>query len=97
MSSRTVSALAVAAALAMAAMAVARSTRAGAAAQASPAATSPAAPVFLRWPLPATGKAYSRINGARLWPDVKAHGDIAEHLSPAGSPPILGHHRGHVR
>lgn len=44
-------------------------------------------PVFLQWPLPAAGKAYGSIDGARLWQHVKDHGDIAERacaISPAG-------------
>src|SRR5262245_6570979 len=78
MSSRTFSALVVAAGLAAASMVASRFTRASAAGQdARPPAASPA-PVFLRWPLPATGNAYSTIDGARLWQYVKDHGDIAE-------------------
>src|SRR5262245_20137453 len=47
-------------------------------------------PVFLQWPLPATGKAYSTIDGARLWQDVKQHADIAERYRQQGHPQFWG-------
>jgi peptidase M28-like protein len=53
-------------------------------------ATSPSAPVFLRWPLPASGNAYSTIDGARLWQYVKQHGDIAERYREQGHPQFWG-------
>src|SRR5262245_63544664 len=75
-------------------MAAARFTRTSAAGQGprSPATSStpPLAPVFLRWPLPATGKAYSTIDGARLWQYVKEHGDIAERYRQQGHPQFWG-------
>src|SRR5262249_2038321 len=84
MRSRTFSTLAVAA-LAVASMVAARFTHIGAAGQdARPPATSPSAPVLLRWPLPATGKAYSTIEGSGLWQYVKDHGDIAERFRQQG-------------
>jgi hypothetical protein len=90
MRSRTFSALAVAA-LAVASMVAARFTHISAAGQdARPPATSPSAPVFLRWPLPATGKAYSTIDGARLWQHVRDHGDIAERYRQQGHPQFWG-------
>jgi hypothetical protein len=53
-----------------------------------PSATS--APVFLRWPLPASGKAYSTIDGARLWKYVREHGEIAERYRQQGHPQFWG-------
>src|SRR5262245_2711719 len=47
-------------------------------------------PAFLQWPLPATGKAYGTIDGARLWQDVKQHGDIAERYRQQGHPQFWG-------
>ena len=47
-------------------------------------------PVFLRWPLPAEGKAYGTIDGARLWQYVKAHGDIAERYRQQRHPQFWG-------
>ncbi len=91
MSSRTVSALAVATSLAAVSLVGGRFTRTTAAAQGPrPPATSPSVPVFLQWPLPATGKAYSTIDGARLWQYVKEHGDIAERYRQQGHPQFWG-------
>src|SRR5262245_18649281 len=79
MRSRTFLILVVVAGLAPAPIATGRYARASAAAQdARGPAAMPSTPVFLRWPLPATGNAYSTIDGARLWQYVKDHGDIAE-------------------
>jgi peptidase M28-like protein len=47
-------------------------------------------PVFLRWPLPATGKVYSTIDGARLWQYVKQHADIAERYRQQGHSQFWG-------
>lgn len=91
MSPRTVSALAVAAGLAATLMMVGRDSRAGAADQAArPPAAPSSAPVFLQWPLPAAGKAYSTIDGAHLWQYVKEHGDIAERYRQQGHPQFWG-------
>src|SRR5262249_11859152 len=57
---------------------------------ARPPAPSPSAPAFLRWPLPETGKAYSTIDGARLWQYVREHGDIAERYRQQGHPQFWG-------
>jgi hypothetical protein len=46
--------------------------------------------VFLQWPLPAAGKAYSTIDGAHLWQYVKEHGDIAERYRQQGHPQFWG-------
>src|SRR5262245_12400398 len=90
MASRTFSALAVAG-LAAASMVAGRLAHTSAAAQdARPPATSPSTPVFLRWPLPTTGKAYGTIDGARLWQYVKEHGDIAERYRQQGHPQFWG-------
>src|SRR6185436_4135559 len=90
MNSRSVSALALAASLAAASVMAGR--RAGAAADqdARPPAPSPSPPAFLHWPLPVTGKAYSAIDGARLWQYVKEHGDIAERYRQQGHPQFWG-------
>ena len=53
-------------------------------------ATSPSAAVFLRWPLPVSGNAYSTIDGARLWQYVKEHGEIAERSRQQGHPQFWG-------
>jgi hypothetical protein len=91
MRSRSLSALAIAAAVAMTAVMAGRFTRARAAGQpAQPPAASPSQVQFLRWPLPATGKAYSTIDGARLWQDVRRHADIAEHYREQGHPQFWG-------
>jgi hypothetical protein len=91
MRSRTFSALAVVVALAAASTMAGRFALTSAAAQdvRSP-ATLPSAPVFLRWPLPATGNTYSTIDGARLWQYVKEHGDIAERYRQQGHPQFWG-------
>ena len=91
MPSRIVTALMLAIVWAAVAMTSDRFTRTSAAAQiARPPATPPSSPVFLQWPLPATGTAYGTIDGARLWQYVKEHGDIAERFA------ILGNHRGYL-
>ena len=91
MSPRSVSALAVAAGLAAAVTMVGRFIPASAADQGTrPAATTPAAPVFLQWPLPPSGKAYGSIDGARLWQHVKESGDIAERYRQQGHPQFWG-------
>jgi len=91
MSLRTFSALVLFAGLAVASMIVPRFTPTSAARQdAHPPATSSPAPVFLRWPLPATAKAYSTIDGTRLWQYVQEHGDIAERYRQQGHPQFWG-------
>src|SRR5215831_12345869 len=90
MRSRTFSALAVAGVV-TATMVAGRFAQTSAASQgARPQTTSPSAPVFLRWPLPASGNAYSTIDGARLWQYVKEHGDIAERYRQQGHPQFWG-------
>jgi hypothetical protein len=90
MRSRTFSAFAVAGVVA-ASMVAARFVQTSAASQSSRSQTSvPSAPAFLRWPLPETGKAYSTIDGARLWQYVKEHGDIAERYRQQGHPQFWG-------
>jgi hypothetical protein len=91
MNPRSITALAVAAGLAATSLTVGRFMRASAAGRgAQPPAASSSAPVFLRWPLPATGKAYGTIDGARLWHHVKEQGDIAERYRQQGHPQFWG-------
>ena len=90
MNSRIVSALALAANLAAASVIAGHLARAAADQDAPRPAPSPSAPAFLQWPLPATGKAYRAIDGARLWQYVKDHGDIAERYRQQGHPQFWG-------
>jgi hypothetical protein len=53
-------------------------------------ARSSSAPVFVGWPLPATGKAYGTVDGKRLWQYVKEQGDIAERYRDQGHPQFWG-------
>src|SRR5579864_1527182 len=53
-------------------------------------ATSPAAPRFVAWPLPATAKAYGTIDGKHLWQYVKEQAEIAEHYRDQGHPQFWG-------
>jgi Peptidase family M28 len=79
MSPRRIRTVSIAVGLVAALVMVGRFSRANATGQGAqhpgPASSSP---VFLQWPLPATGKAYSTIDGKRLWQHVKEQGDIAE-------------------
>jgi hypothetical protein len=51
---------------------------------------SPSSPVFLGWPLPATGQAYAAIDGKRLWQYVREKGDTAERYRDQGHPQFWG-------
>jgi hypothetical protein len=64
--------------------------QANAAGQRERPATSSSAPVFVGWPLPATGKAYGTIDGKHLWQYVKEKGDIAERYRDQGHPQFWG-------
>jgi hypothetical protein len=48
------------------------------------------APVYVQWPLPATGKAYGTIDGKHLWQYVRAQADIAERYRDQGHPQFWG-------
>ena len=48
------------------------------------------APVYIGWPLPATGKAYDSIDGKHLWQYVKEQSDIAERYRDQGHPQFWG-------
>jgi len=47
-------------------------------------------PVFVGWPLPATGKAYGTIDGKHLWQYVREQADIAERYRDQGHPQFWG-------
>jgi peptidase M28-like protein len=54
-------------------------------------ATAPSgAPVYIGWPLPASGKAYGTIDGKHLWQYVKEQADIAERYRDQGHPQFWG-------
>jgi hypothetical protein len=53
-------------------------------------ATPSSAPVYVGWPLPATGKAYGRIDGKHLWQYVREQADIAERYRDQGHPQFWG-------
>lgn len=89
MHSRIVSAV-ILASLAAASVAAGRLAGAAADQAARLPTTSPSAPVFLQWPLPATAKAYGAIDGARLWQHVKDHGEIAERYRQQGHSQFWG-------
>lgn len=48
------------------------------------------APVYIGWPLPATGEAYGTIDGKRLWQYVREQADIAERYREQGHPQFWG-------
>jgi hypothetical protein len=48
------------------------------------------APVYVGWPLPATGKAYGAIDGKHLWQYVKEQAEIAERYRDQGHPQFWG-------
>ena len=48
------------------------------------------APVYIGWPLPATGKAYGTIDGKHLWQYVREQADIAERYRDQGHPQFWG-------
>src|SRR5262245_29179108 len=50
----------------------------------------PSAPVYVGWPLAATGRAYGWIDGKHLWPYVKEQADIAERYRDQGHPQFWG-------
>jgi hypothetical protein len=63
----------------------------GAAAQGGQMPAKPSsAPVYVGWPLPATGKAYGTIDGKRLWQYVREQADIAERYRDQGHPQFWG-------
>jgi len=47
-------------------------------------------PVYVGWPLPATGKAYGTIDGKHLWQYVREQADIAERYRDQGHPQFWG-------
>src|SRR5262245_40702911 len=53
-------------------------------------ATPRSAPVYVGWPLPATGKAYGAIDGKHLWQYVREQADIAERYRDQGHPQFWG-------
>ena len=53
-------------------------------------ATPSSAPVYVGWPLPATGKAYGTIDGKHLWQYVREQADIAERYRDQGHPQFWG-------
>jgi hypothetical protein len=53
-------------------------------------ANTTSAPVFVGWPLPATGKAYGTIDGKHLWQYVREQADIAERYRDQGHPQFWG-------
>jgi len=48
------------------------------------------APVYVGWPLPASGKAYASIDGKHLWQYVREQADIAERYRDQGHPQFWG-------
>ena len=48
------------------------------------------APVYVGWPLPATGKAYGTIDGKHLWQYVREQADIAERYREQDHPQFWG-------
>jgi peptidase M28-like protein len=68
-----------------------RLSQTGAAGQRTqPPARPPSAPVYVEWPLPATGKAYGTIDGRHLWQYVREQADIAERYRDSGHPQFWG-------
>ena len=64
---------------------------AGLAGQASqPRASSPSAPAYLGWPLPASGAQYAGIDGKHLWQYVQDQADIARRYRDQGHPQFWG-------
>jgi len=55
-----------------------------------PPTPSAAAPVYVGWPLPATGKAYGSIDGKHLWQYVRDQAAIAERFRDQGHPQFWG-------
>jgi peptidase M28-like protein len=47
-------------------------------------------PVYVAWPLPASGKAYGTIDGKHLWQYVKEQADISERYRDQGHPQYWG-------
>ena len=90
----TVKALSVAAGLVAAFVIGGRLYQAQAAGQATQPPAKPAsAPVYVAWPLPATGTAYGTIDGERLWQYVKEQAEIIPGALPRPrASAVLGHH-----
>lgn len=55
-----------------------------------PSASGSPGPVFVGWPLSATGKPYGTIDGKRLWQYVKEKADTAERYRDQGHPQFWG-------
>jgi peptidase M28-like protein len=53
-------------------------------------ANTTSAPVYVGWPLPASGRAYGAIDGKRLWQYVREQSDIAERYRDQGHPQFWG-------
>src|SRR5579864_8976604 len=58
--------------------------------RAQPPAQPSSAPVYVEWPLPATGKAYGTIDGKHLWEYAREQADIAERYRDQGHPQFWG-------
>jgi hypothetical protein len=55
-----------------------------------PPAEASSGPVYVGWPLPATGKAYGTIDGQHLWQYVREQADIADRYRDQGHPQFWG-------